>query len=102
MYFNYQRFLNLAATPPERLDIANRLRYFSPEVQVKDASDILNRLRMIHDEAEIELLRKASDITVQAFMESAKAVREEMTGTSPTAVPRVFTQWHDTTACPCP
>ncbi len=79
VYFNYQRFLNLAATPPERLDIANRLRYFSPEVQVKDASDILNRLRMIHDEAEIELLRKASDITVQAFMESAKAVREEMT-----------------------
>ena len=79
IYFNYQRFLNLAATPPERLDLANRLRYFSPEVQVKDASDILNRLRMIHDEAEIELLRKASDITVQAFMESAKAVREEMT-----------------------
>ena len=79
IYFNYQRFLNLAATPPERLDIANRLRYFSPEVQVKDASDILNRLRMIHDEAGIELLRKASDITVQAFMESAKAVREEMT-----------------------
>ena len=79
VYFNYQRFLNLAATPPERLDIANRLRYFSPEVQMKDASDILNRLRMIHDEAEIELLRKASDITVRAFMESAKAVREEMT-----------------------
>ena len=79
VYFNYQRFLNLAETPPERLDIANRLRYFSPEVQVKDASDILNRLRMIHDVAEIELLRKASDITVRAFMESAKAVREEMT-----------------------
>jgi Xaa-Pro aminopeptidase len=79
VYFNYQRFLNLSATPPERLDIANRLRYFSPEVQVKDASDILNRLRMIHDDAEIELLRKASDITVEAFMESAKAVREEMT-----------------------
>ena len=79
VYFNYQRFLNLAETPPERLDIANRLRYFSPEVQVKDATDILNRLRMIHDETEIALLRQASDITVQAFMESAKAVREEMT-----------------------
>ena len=79
VYFNYQRFLNLAATPPERLDIANRLRYFSPEVRMKDASDILNRLRMIHDEAEIELLRKASNITVRAFMESAKAVRREMT-----------------------
>jgi len=34
---------------------------------------------MIHDEPEIAMLRKASDITVQAFMESAKAVREEMT-----------------------
>ncbi len=79
VYFNYQRFLNLAATPPERLDIANRLRYFSPEVQVRDASDILNRLRMIHDEAEIEFLRKASNITVRAFMESAKAVRQDMT-----------------------
>ena len=79
VYFNYQRFLNLAETPPERLDLANRLRYFSPEVQMKDASDILNRLRMIHDEYSIAMLRKASDITVQAFMESAKAVREEMT-----------------------
>ena len=79
VYFNFQRFLNLAETPPERLDLANRLRYFSPEVHVKDATDILNRLRMIHDETEIALLRKASDITVQAFMESAKAVREEMT-----------------------
>ncbi len=79
VYFNYQRFLNLAETPPERLDLANRLRYFSPEVQMKDATDILNRLRMIHDETEIALLRTASDITVQAFMESAKAVREEMT-----------------------
>lgn len=79
VYFNYQRFLNLAETPPERLDLVNRLRYFSPEVQVKDATDILNRLRMIHDDTEIALLRKASNITVQAFMESAKAVREEMT-----------------------
>ena len=79
VYFNYQRFLNLAETPPERLDLANRLRYFSPEVQMRDASDILNRLRMIHDEYSIAMLRKASDITVQAFMESAKAVREEMT-----------------------
>ena len=79
VYFNFQRFLNLAETPPERLDLANRLRYFSPEVHLKDATDILNRLRMIHDEAEIAMLRRASDITVQAFMESAKAVREEMT-----------------------
>jgi len=79
IYFNYQRFLNLDETPPERLDLANRLQYFSPEVQMKDASDILNRLRMIHDEASIAMLRKASDITVQAFMESAKSVREEMT-----------------------
>ncbi len=79
IYFNYQRFVNLAETPPDRLDLANRLRYFSPEVQMRDATDILNRLRMIHDEAGIALLRKASDITVQAFMESAKAVREEMT-----------------------
>ena len=79
VYFNFQRFLNLAETPPERLDLADRLRYFSPEVQVKDATDILNRLRMIHDEEEIAMLRKASDITVQAFIESAKAVREEMT-----------------------
>ena len=45
---------------------------------MKDASDILNRLRMIHDEASIAMLREASDITVQAFMESAKAVREEI------------------------
>ena len=42
-------------------------------------TDILNRLRMIHDEYSIAMLRKASDITVQAFMESAKSVREEMT-----------------------
>ncbi len=79
VYFNYQRFLNLSTTPPERLDVANRIRYFSPEIQIKDASDILNRLRMIHDEKDIELLRKASDITVKAYKESARAVRAGMT-----------------------
>ena len=79
IYFNYQRFLNLAETPPERLDVASKIRYFSPEVDMRDSSDILNRLRMIHDEAEIALLRKASQITVKAFMESARAVRVGMT-----------------------
>ncbi|HKJ02310.1 MAG TPA: Xaa-Pro peptidase family protein [Longimicrobiales bacterium] len=79
VYFNYQRFLNLSETPPKRLEIANRLRYFSPEVTMKDASDILNRLRMIHDDEEIALLRRASEITVKAFMESAKAVHPGMT-----------------------
>jgi Xaa-Pro aminopeptidase len=79
VYFNYPRFVNLEQVPPPRLEVAQKLKYYSPEVQLRDASDILNRLRMIHDPTEIELLRKASDITVKAFVESIKAVRAGLT-----------------------
>jgi len=41
LYFNYPRFVNLSTTPPERLDLINKVRYFSPEVQVRDISDAL-------------------------------------------------------------
>lgn len=75
VYFNYPRFLNLSSAPPPRLEVAQKLRYFSPEVQMKDASDILDRLRMIHDETEIALLRRASEIAVKGLVESMKIVR---------------------------
>ncbi len=79
VYFNYPRFLNLSARPPERLELIDRIRRFSPEVDVRDASDILDRLRMIHDQEEIALLREASRITVDAFLESARQVRPGLT-----------------------
>jgi Xaa-Pro aminopeptidase len=79
VYFNYPRFLNLTAAPPPRLEVAQKLQYFSPEVQMRDASDILDRLRMIHDETEIALLRKASEIAVKGLVESMKIVRPGVT-----------------------
>lgn len=75
VYFNYPRFLNLSSAPPPRLEIPQKLEYFSPEVKLKDASDILDRLRMIHDETEIALLRKAAAIAVKGLVESMKVVK---------------------------
>lgn len=79
VYFNYPRFVNLSSSPPPRLEVPRQLQYFSPEVQLKDASDILDRLRMIHDETEITLLRKASEIAVKGLVESIKIIRPGVT-----------------------
>ncbi|MBS3819697.1 aminopeptidase P N-terminal domain-containing protein [bacterium] len=79
IYFNFPRFVNLEERPPERLDFIHRIEKFSPKYEIRDASDLLNRLRMYHDEYGQEQLRRAVDITGKAIRECMKSVRPGMT-----------------------
>lgn len=73
IYFNFPRFVNLAETPPKRLELIQRIKYFSPKYEIRDASDLLDMLRMYHDEFGIKQLRKAAQISGEAMIECMKS-----------------------------
>jgi len=79
IYWNYPRFTNLAEPANPRLDIVARLKSASPEIDVRDAGELLDRARMVHDEYEIEQLRQAVRVTGQGLMEGMKAARPGVT-----------------------
>ena len=49
IYWNYPRFTNLSEPTNPRLAIVARLKDASPEVDVRDAGELLDRARMVHD-----------------------------------------------------
>jgi Xaa-Pro aminopeptidase len=75
IYWNYPRFTNLAEPNNPRLALVARLKEASPEVDVRDAGELLDRARMIHDEYEIEQLREAVRVTGKGLTEAMKAAR---------------------------
>jgi Xaa-Pro aminopeptidase len=77
-YFNYPRFLNLAEEPPAQLKLADRLKQFSPAVEIRDASPLLTDLRVRHDAAELAVIRKAVEIGSKGIMVAMKACKPEM------------------------
>lgn len=79
IYFNFPRFVNLAETPPKRLELIQRIKYFSPKYEIRDASDLLDMLRMYHDEFGIKQLRKAAQISGEAMIECMKSTVPGMT-----------------------
>ncbi len=61
------------------LQFVEHLKTKFPDIEVKDCSQMIWDLRVIKSPAEIELLRKAGQITVQAHLEIIKATRPGMT-----------------------
>jgi Xaa-Pro aminopeptidase len=79
IYFNYPRFVNLDEPPPIRLEFIHKFVYFSPKYEIRDASDLIDQLRIVKDTYEIELLRKATQISGEAMIECMRSAVPGMT-----------------------
>jgi Xaa-Pro aminopeptidase len=75
-FFNYPRFLNIAGDPPlPRLQLAQRLQYYSPEVEIRNATPFLTTMRSHHDKADLEQIATAVRIGMQGLQASMKACK---------------------------
>jgi Xaa-Pro aminopeptidase len=81
LYLNYPRFFRLGMPEPERLSLFDRFRRFSPEMELRDAADVLDRVRMLQDGLALASLRRAVEITQEGMREGLRAVRPGMTET---------------------
>lgn len=79
VYYNYPRFTNLNEPSNPRYDVIRRLQEASPEIELRDAADILDRMRMIQDAYSLAQLRRAIEITGKGLIEVMKIVRPGMT-----------------------
>jgi Xaa-Pro aminopeptidase len=79
LYLNYPRFFRLGMPEPERLALFDRFRRFSPEMELRDAADILDQVRMLQDAWALACLRRAVAITTEGTMEGLRAARPGMT-----------------------
>lgn len=79
LYLNYPRFFRLGMPEPERLATFGRFRQFSPDMELRDASDVLDRVRMLQDGLALASLRRAVEITGEGIVEAFRAVRPGLT-----------------------
>jgi Xaa-Pro aminopeptidase len=79
VYFNYPRFTNLNEPQNPRVSLVSRLTDASPEIEMRDATDVLDRMRMIQDAYSLAQLRRAIAITGRGLMEAMRAVRPGLT-----------------------
>ena len=79
LYVNYPRFLRLGMPEPPRLAFFDRIKRFSPEIDLKDSADVLDPIRMFHDAYSLASLRRAVTITGEGIVEAFSAVRPGMT-----------------------
>ncbi|MBI4539159.1 MAG: M24 family metallopeptidase [Gemmatimonadetes bacterium] len=79
LYFNYPRFFRVGMPEPSRLEFFDRLRRFSPELAIRDASDVLDPVRMLHDAYALASLRRAVEITGEGIAEAFRATQAGMT-----------------------
>lgn len=79
IWFNYPRFTNLNEPSNPRLALIARLREASPEIEVRDAGDVIDRQRMIHDAFSLASIRRAVEITGLGIKEAMRATRPGMT-----------------------
>lgn len=81
LYLNYPRFFRLGMPEPARLETFERLRRFSPEMDLRDSADILDSVRMYQDALALASLRRAVAITGEGIIEAFRAARPGMTET---------------------
>jgi Xaa-Pro aminopeptidase len=81
LYLNYPRFLRLGMPEPPRLEFFSRLQRFSPELDLRDAADVLDPVRMLHDAYSLASIRRAVQITGEGVVEGLRAVRSGITET---------------------
>lgn len=79
IWFNYPRFTNLNEPSNPRLALITRLREASPELEVRDAGDVIDRQRMIHDAFSLAAIRRAVEITGHGIKEAMRATRPGLT-----------------------
>jgi Xaa-Pro aminopeptidase len=79
LYLNYPRFFRLGMPEPERLAIFDRFRRFSPDMELRDAADVLDRVRMLQDSFALASLRRAVEITGEGIIEAFRAVEPGLT-----------------------
>jgi Xaa-Pro aminopeptidase len=79
LYLNYPRFFRLGMPEPGRLEAFDRFRRFSPEMELRDGADVLDRVRMLQDAYALASLRRAVAITGEGIVEAFRAVRPGMT-----------------------
>ena len=79
IYLNYPRFLRLGMPEPVRFEFFEKLKHFSPEIELRDSADILDRVRMFQDAYSLASLRRAVRITGEGTVEALRAVQPGMT-----------------------
>ncbi len=79
LYLNYPRFFRLGMPEPERLALFDRISRFSPEMELRDAADVLDQVRMLQDAWALACLRRAVEITTEGTLEGLRAVSPGMT-----------------------
>ncbi len=67
-YFSFDRLsLNAASTPSE--DLARRLKEKYPALEICNGAPMVYHLRTVKTAEEIEMIRRAGDVTIQALMQ---------------------------------
>ncbi len=79
LYLNYPRFFRLGMPEPERLALFDRFRRFSPEMELRDAADVLDQVRMLQDAWALACLRRAVEITTEGVLEGLRAAAPGVT-----------------------
>lgn len=79
LYVNYPRVTNLNEPPLPRLRFVERLRASTSELDVRDAGDLLDPMRMMLDDFALKNVRRAIEITGQGLMEGMKVARPGLT-----------------------
>ncbi len=77
---NEHRVLRLGLDPASRLFLRDNLAAQSPALQLSSADEFVRRLRSIKDAHELQLLRRANELTQQALAAVATQVRVGQTG----------------------
>ncbi len=79
LYLNYPRFTNLNEPANPRLAFVARLRDATSELEIRDAGDLLDPMRMALDDFAMKNLRRAVEITRKGLMEGMKGARPGLT-----------------------
>lgn len=72
---NYPRYVNLGAEVPARVQLAERLRTYSPDVEIRDVTPALTAMRIRHDPAELNLIAKAVHIGIDGLVAALQACK---------------------------
>jgi Xaa-Pro aminopeptidase len=79
LYVNYPRFTNLAEPATPRLAFVDRLRQATSELDVRDAGDLLDPMRMVLDDFAMKNVLAAIEITGAGLMEGMKVAEPGLT-----------------------
>lgn len=79
LWVNYPRFDNLSEPPSPRLAFVERLRAATPEMDIRDAGDLIDRMRMVPDGFARKNIEQAIAITGLGLQEGMKLARPGLT-----------------------